>query len=89
MEIESILNSCPLIPVTNNLKDIGSLTPNHFLVDRASPNQIFIATTEKNTNLHAKWKAIQPMTDIFWKNGLRNTFQVQLKDKTGRHIYEI
>ena len=35
MEIESIVNSGPLTPITNNPDDIESLTPNHFLVGRA------------------------------------------------------
>ena len=37
----------------------------YFLVDRGSPNQRFIAMTEKGKNLCAKYKATQAMTDIF------------------------
>ena len=75
-ETESNVDSRPLTPVANNPNDIESLAPNHFLVSQASLNQRINATTEKETNLCAKWKTTQAMPDIFWKNGLRNTFQV-------------
>ena len=54
MEIASIANSRLLTPVTNDPNDIESLTPNHFLVGRALPNQRSIATTKKDTNLFEK-----------------------------------
>ena len=33
--------------------------------------------TEKDTNLRAKWKTVQAMTDIFWKKWIK----VYLSDK--------
>ena len=71
VEIESIINSRPLTPITNNPDDIESSTPNHFLVGRASPNQRFIVTTEKDATLGAQWKATQAMTNIFWKKWIK------------------
>ena len=67
----SIVNSLPLTPVTNNPNGIRFLTPTLFFVGRASANQKFIATIEKDTNLRVKWKATQAMSDIFWKKGIK------------------
>ena len=71
VEIESIVNSRPSTPLTNDPNDTKSLKSNHFLVARASPDQRFIATTEKDINLSAKSKATLAMTDIFWKKWIK------------------
>ena len=71
VEIESIVNNRLSTPLTNDPNDTKSLKPNHFLVARASPNERFIATTEKDRNLSAKSKATQAMKDIFWKKWIK------------------
>ena len=38
VETEAVLNSHPLTSVSDDLNDYEALTPNHFLIGRASPN---------------------------------------------------
>ena len=71
VEIESNVNNRLSNPLTNDPNDTKSLKANHFLVARASPNQRFIATAEKDINLSSKSKAIQTMKDIFWKKWIK------------------
>ena len=47
LETESIVNSRPLTSVSDNIDDLESLRPNHFLIGRSSPNTNFANITEK------------------------------------------
>ena len=70
VEIENVINSRPLTSISNDPNDTESLTPNHFLLGRASPNQNFVITPEK-TNFRAKWKITQSLTNIFWRKWIK------------------
>ena len=73
-DISHLLNgnrNNPLTLVTNDSKNIESLTLNHFFINWASPNQRFTAMTEKVTNLCAKKKAIKAIVDVFWKKWIK------------------
>ena len=55
-EVESVLNSRPLTPVSDDLEDFEALTPNHFILGRPSPNLQLGVYTEKYINLLCLYK---------------------------------
>ncbi len=64
-QIEAVLNSRPLIPLTNDATDATALTPGHFLIGdslKAIPEAI-----TSNMGLKIKWHMVEKMTQDFWK----------------------
>ena len=70
-EVESLLNAHPLTHVSVGPRDEETLTPNHFLVGRASPNVPQDVVCERDLYSRKVWKHAQVMTDHFWKRWLR------------------
>ncbi|GFY21778.1 integrase catalytic domain-containing protein [Trichonephila clavipes] len=72
VQIEGILNSRPLCPLSNNDDDFQVLTPAHFLINRSlnsleEPN----LTKCKESNLK-KWQKITKIVQLMWKFWSRN-----------------
>ncbi|XP_046592768.1 uncharacterized protein LOC107217180 [Neodiprion lecontei] len=66
VEIESILNSRPLTPLSSNPNDITALTPSHFLVGDS-----LLLPTEHNylkvpDNRLSRWQHLQKVKQHFW-----------------------
>ena len=57
-EVESLVNSRPLTEVSSDADDLEALTPNHFLIGRATPN------------LPKRWRQAQVITTHIWKRWL-------------------
>ena len=70
-EIQGILNSRPLTPVSSDPKDLDPLTPNHLLLFKASPNLPPGSFCKEDVYSKRRWKQVQYMTDIFWKRWLK------------------
>ena len=66
-EVQGILNSRPLTPVSNNPKDLELLTPNHLLLLRANPNLPPGVFAKEDTYCKRRWRQVQYMSEIFWK----------------------
>ena len=66
-EVQGVLNSRPLTPVSNNPKDLELLTPNHLLLLRANPNLPPGVFVKEDTYCKHRWRQVQYMSDIFWK----------------------
>ena len=71
VEIKGTINSRPITPVSDDIKDFQPLTPNHFLIGRPSLFHRQGIFTEKELNSKRKWKVIQALLEIFWKRCLK------------------
>ncbi|XP_054708500.1 uncharacterized protein LOC129218291 [Uloborus diversus] len=72
IQVEGILNSRPLTPLTSNIDDLDVLTPGHFLIGRpintiAEPN-----LTGLNNNRLSLWQKTTKMVQNIWKNWSNN-----------------
>lgn len=66
-QIEAVLNSRPLCPLTHEPDDISALTPGHFLVGKPLTSLPELDVTNIPENRLTKWKHLQAMSQHFWK----------------------
>ena len=71
-EIESVLNSQPLISVINDPNDYNVLRPNHFILGRQSLP--FTLNDDKILN-RARWRAVEALIICFENACYKNTYQ--------------
>jgi hypothetical protein len=64
VQIEGLLNSRPLAPVSDDISSIECLTPAHFLVGH--PITMLPESSECNLSLQQRWRHIQHVTQNFW-----------------------
>ncbi|XP_063968368.1 uncharacterized protein LOC129265564 [Lytechinus pictus] len=70
-EVEAILNSRPLTPLTSDSNDLEPLTPNHLLLYHRNltvPPGIF---TKEDCLLRRRWRQVQYLADQFWRRWVR------------------
>lgn len=69
--VESIVNSRPLTYVSDDVRDLEPLTPNHLLLLR--PGSTFPADTFDKKDMYCKrrWRQVQYMAGVFWRRWLR------------------
>ena len=70
-EIESIMSSRPITPVSNDPNDMEPLTPNHLLLLKSEvtlPPGLF---KKEDSFSRRRWKQIQYLADIFWRRWSR------------------
>ena len=67
VEAEAILNSRPLTSVSDDPDDYEALTPNHFLIGRASPNSPPGHFEEREANSRKRWRMAQALADMVWR----------------------
>ncbi|GBN90087.1 hypothetical protein AVEN_148487-1 [Araneus ventricosus] len=66
-QIEGILNSRPLVPLTTDIEDLNALTPAHFLIGR-SINSIVEPNLFEIPECRLKiWQKLAKMIQIIWK----------------------
>jgi len=67
-EVESIVNSRPITPLSNDPGDLEPLTPNHLLLLRKGPHCLPPGTFNKD-DLYSRrrWRQIQYLADVFWR----------------------
>ncbi|GFW66709.1 integrase catalytic domain-containing protein [Trichonephila clavipes] len=86
VEIEGILNSRPLCPLSNNDDDFQVLTPAHFLINRSLNSLKEPSLTKcKESNLK-KWQKITRIVQLMWKFWSRNYLN-QLQQR-GKWMFE-
>ena len=70
-EIESNMNSRPLTNVPSEINDPLPLTPNHFLLGRASLNYPPGLFESQKVTVSRSWKSAQELASHFWNRFLR------------------
>ena len=81
-QIEAVLNSRPLLPLSSDPSDLESLTPGHFLIGDALLAVPQDDVTEIPTNRLSSYKKLQQMVQRFWRswsNDYLNTLQQRSK----------
>ena len=69
-QVEGIVNSRPLTPVSNDPKDAEPLTPNHLLLLRSGtvlPPGVFV----KEDMYQKGWRQVQYLADVFWRRWVK------------------
>ena len=69
-DVESLVNSRPLTEVSSDADDLEALTPNHFLIGRATPNLPPGIFADKEISSQKRWRQAQVITTHIWKRWL-------------------
>ncbi|CAH2105153.1 unnamed protein product [Euphydryas editha] len=70
-EVDSILNSRPLYPLSSNPNDYRSLTPGHFLIGRPLRSLTSPSLTDSNTSQLQRYARIEQIRQHFWQRWQR------------------
>lgn len=65
-EIEAVLNSRPLVPITDNLDDIRALTPGDFLIGNPLTEPVDSGYVDFPISVKSRYKLIQEIKNQFW-----------------------
>ncbi|GBM78654.1 hypothetical protein AVEN_267694-1, partial [Araneus ventricosus] len=71
-EIEGILNSRPIVPLSTDPHDYTALTPRHFLIGRPITSIAEPQLIEKSDNYLSRWQKITKLLQQVWKNWKRD-----------------
>ncbi|GFV31641.1 integrase catalytic domain-containing protein [Trichonephila clavipes] len=66
IQIEGILNSRPLCPLSSNSDDLNALTPAHFLIGRSMTSVVEPNLIELKENALKKWQRITRLLQLIW-----------------------
>ena len=67
-QIEAVLNSRPLEPLSEDPDDLTALTPGHFLIGEAQTTVPEPSLDEGNLSRLSRWQLIQQKLQSFWKH---------------------
>ncbi|GFU91130.1 integrase catalytic domain-containing protein [Trichonephila clavipes] len=69
IQIEGMLNSRPLVPLSSDLDDLNVLTPFHFLIGRSITSIVEPDLTNLNENIYRldNWQKITKIVQLIWK----------------------
>ncbi|GFX35257.1 integrase catalytic domain-containing protein [Trichonephila clavipes] len=87
-EIEAVLNSRPLTPLTSNFDDFETLTPGHFLVGRPLTSIVEPQITNINENQLSRWERVKKITQHIyrlWKRDYLKNLQERYKWKFNKN----
>lgn len=67
IEIEAILNSRPITPISSNAADLTALTPGHFLIGEPLTAQVDSRATDPSRSLATRWRLVSEIKHTFWE----------------------
>ncbi len=70
-EVEAILNSRPLTPVSSSPHDLEALTPSHFLLGVPNNAHEIVESRESDLCSRKRWRQSQVLLDHFWRRWRR------------------
>lgn len=80
-EVESLINSRPLTRVSDDVNDLEALTPNHFLIGRASSKLSPCVIYNSKMLPRQRWRQVHSVSQQFWDRWRRE----YLPTLTGRN----
>ena len=80
-QIEAILNSRPIMPVSSDANDLAPLTPAHFLIGDSLTSYPEESFEETPSNRLSRWEHIEKMRQHFWKRW-QNEYLHQLQQRS-------
>ncbi|XP_018312920.1 uncharacterized protein [Mycetomoellerius zeteki] len=66
-EMEAILNSRPISPMSNDPNDVQALTPGHFLIGQPLNSYSHPNLEDIQTNRLSRWQLVEKMRQHFWQ----------------------
>lgn len=81
IEIEAILNSRPLTPMSNDPSDLSALTPGHLLIGEAPTAQVDSEASSRNISLLSRWELVTQLKHEFWKRTHEYLHELQHRQK--------
>ena len=82
LQIEAILNSRPLSPLSSSPDDVIPLTPGHFLIGRPLVSLPDYNVTEVKVNRLTAYQRLQQITQHFWKRWYKEyVSELQIRQK--------
>ena len=82
-EVESIINSRPLVPVSFSDTTQEPLTPNHLLLLGGNPNLPPGIFTESDCYSRRRWAQIQYLANQFWRRWINEFYPIIYSHKNG------
>ncbi|XP_067031498.1 uncharacterized protein [Acropora muricata] len=70
-EVESIVNGIPVTKVSDDLKDLKALMPNHLLLLRSGPSLPLWFFQKDEIYSCKRWPQIQYLAEVFWRRWIK------------------
>ncbi|XP_037942525.1 uncharacterized protein LOC119675398 [Teleopsis dalmanni] len=80
MEIEAILNSRPLTPMSNDPTDLTALAPGHLLIGEALTTHVDSRSKPEKHTLLSRWNLVSQLKHNFWKRW-SNEYLMELQQR--------
>ncbi|XP_037930980.1 uncharacterized protein LOC119665804 [Teleopsis dalmanni] len=80
VEIEAILNSRPLTPMSNDPTDLTALTPGHLLIGEALTTHVDSRSKPEKHTLLSRWNLVSQLKHNFWKRW-SNEYLMELQQR--------
>lgn len=84
-QIEAVLNSRPLCPLSDDPEDVSPLTPAHFIIGEALTSVPEPSLTSTSENRLSRWQLIQAKLQHFWQRWSSEVLQRNLAISKWRH----